>query len=165
MTRSHATVLLLASLALVGYVAFWLWMLPRGMWPWDSNLGFIYLNLLISLLGALGLYAAVIVPAVLHALRSRWPFWAGVGVSMLFGLLSISPLIQGFTQASLTRQSRGRIVAHDALWEVLFWAGLLLLYLLAGICLLSWSLWNRPRVQQTAVADQQYDTRFITALR
>lgn len=99
MTRSHLTMLLLASLALGGYVVVWLWILPDGMWHRFPSMDFIYLNFVESLFGALGLYVAVILSLILHVLRSKWPFRPCVAFSVLFGILNIGLLRKGLAAA------------------------------------------------------------------
>lgn len=145
MTRFHVAVLVLASSALGGYLAAWLWVLPDGMRQRFPSMDYIYLNLGVSLLGALGLYAAVVTPVALHALRQRWPFWSGMALSALFGLLNVGPLTKGFAEAQWASQPAVRVELHDTVWTLLVCAGLLLLYLLAGVCFLSWAVWLRIR--------------------
>jgi hypothetical protein len=85
----------------------------------------------------------VIVPVVLHALRSRWPFRAVLVVSVLFALLNVGPILTGLSNAS--EPVRGPEQVFDHWWGFLLSLGLLLLYLLAGVCVVSWAV--RQRVQ------------------
>jgi hypothetical protein len=106
---------------------------------------YIYLNLGASLIGALGLYMAVVMPVVLHALRGRWPFRACAVLSVPFGLLNVGPLTKGYAEAQWASQPTIQVASHDAVWQVLTCVGLLLLYLLACVCFLSWAVWQRTR--------------------
>ena len=63
MTRFHVAVLVLDSLALSGYLAAWMLLLPDGFRCRFPSMDFIYLNWGESLLGALGLYTPVCVRA------------------------------------------------------------------------------------------------------
>ncbi len=58
-----------------------------------------FVSLGLCLVGGLGLYAAVVLPVILHALRSRWPFRFFVVVSGLFGLLNLSLIFSGLYYA------------------------------------------------------------------
>ena len=147
MTRFHVAVLVLASLAFSGYLAAWMWLLPDGFRCRFPSMDFIYLNWGESLLGALGLYAAVVIPTVLHALRCRWPFWTCLALSVPFGILNVGPLTAGFAAAEWASQPTVQVTSHDALWEVLICVGLLLLYLSVSVCFLSWAVWQRVHAE------------------
>jgi hypothetical protein len=150
MTRSHAGVLTLASLTLAGYLAVWLWVLPDRTLRTFRTTDYIYLNLGVSLIGAVGLDAAVLVPVVLHPLGSRWLFRVFVALSVVFAFLNVGPVVKGFIEAREASALASRLASHDMVWVLLTQVGLLLLYLLAGVCFLSWAVWQWVRALRSA---------------
>ena len=111
MQRGHVGVLVLASLLLGGGVVAWLCVLPDGTrhtYPRETH---VFVSLGAALVGGLGLYAAVVVPTTLHALRGRWPFRLAVVASVPFALLNVGPVLKGLAGAtesvSQTQNSNG----------------------------------------------------------
>ncbi len=147
MTRSHVEVLILASLALGGGVIACLCVLPDGTRHTFPRQEHVFVSLGVCLVGGLGIYAAVVLPVILHALRSRWPFRIFVVVSGLFGLLNLSLIFSGLYSAG--EDSSGTQQVLDILGGLFLGVGVFLLYLLVGVCFTSWAVWQRVRSEPT----------------
>ena len=139
----HVSILAVASaLFAIGAVA-WLCVLPDGTKQTFRREAHVFVSLASCLIGALGLYSAVFVPVVLHALKSRWPFAVSVLISLLFGLLNIGPIVHGFDGAQVAAGGTQQFL--DKLWGVCFSVGLLTIYLVVAVSFVSWAIWQRQR--------------------
>jgi hypothetical protein len=151
MNRSHVQVLILASVALAGGVIAWLCVLPDGTGHTFRREEHVFVSLGSCLVGGLGLYLAVVVPVILHALRSRWPFRLFLVVAVLFALLNVGPILHGLDSAEEKAQNMDQVL--DYLWGLLLSVGLLILYLVTSVCFVAWAVWQRNRAEQKAVPE------------
>jgi hypothetical protein len=150
-TGSHVQLLILASVAAAGGVIGWLCVLPDGTRDTFRREDHVFVSLMTCLVGGLGLYAAVVLPVILHALRSRWPFRVFTAVSVLFGLVNLGPILNGWANAQGPGHGHDQLL--DYVWGLLLSFGLLLLYLLAGVCFISWAVWRFTSAESNGTQD------------
>jgi hypothetical protein len=133
--RAHFAFVLLASLALAAAAVAWLFALPDGSGDTLRREPHVFAELACAAVAGVGLYLAVVLPVVLHALAPRWPFRVFLVPSVAFGLLNLGPLFHSVQYAS---EPTGSV--YEGLWAAMPMAGFLVLYLLVAACVFGWVL-------------------------